>query len=439
MVDFTHDPGARSWVESSCGHPDFPVQNLPLGIFSPPGGEPRGGAAIGDAILDIAAVAMRLDGEAGEAARLAGQPTLNMLLGSGRSALLALRRGLFALLTDRVHEEAIRPALHRSADCTLHLPVRIPDYTDFYTGIHHAENVGRLFRPDNPLLPNYKHVPIGYHGRASSIRLSGVDVVRPTGQVKAPDADMPALGPCGQLDYEVEMAIWIGRGSDLGRQIPIAMAADHVAGVSILNDWSARDIQAWEYQPLGPFLSKNFHSSLSPWIVTIDALAPYRVPQPPRADGDPAPLPYLFDAADQRAGAFGVTMEAYIRTPAMRAAGTAPHRLSRGSMTAMYWTVAQLIAHHSVNGCNLQPGDLLGTGTLSGSGEGSEGSLLELSRRGTRPIALPGGETRRFLEDGDELVITAFAEAPGRVRIGFGECRAIVLPACGEDGFPHEE
>jgi fumarylacetoacetase len=303
------------------------------------------------------------------------------------------------------------------------------DGDDFYSGIHHAVNVGSLFRPDNPLLPNYKYVPIGYHGRASSIRLSGVDVVRPNGQTKAPDADAPAFGPSKRLDYELEMAIWVGRGNALGCPVPIGEAADHIAGISILNDWSARDVQAWEYQPLGPFLAKNFHSTISPWIVTMDALAPYRTAQPARPEGDPAPLPYLLDAADQRHGALGLTMEVLIRTARMRAAGEAPHRLSQGPMTAMYWTIAQLLTHHASNGCNLAPGDLLGTGTLSGPTDSEKGSLLELSAGGKHPIALPNGETRTFLEDGDEIIIRAHADAPGFARIGFGDCRAMICPA----------
>ncbi|MCB2015315.1 MAG: fumarylacetoacetase [Sphingobium sp.] len=428
-IDFTHDPAAKSWVASADGHKDFPIQNLPLGIFSPPDGEPRGGVAIGDEILDIAAVANLLEGDARKAALLAGQPMLNDLLDEGNAMLRALRHGLFSLLTDPAKEAEVRPALHTAAQCTMHLPVKINDYTDFYTGIHHATNVGKLFRPDNPLLPNYKYVPIGYHGRSSSIRLSGVDVVRPNGQTKAPDADMPSFGPCKRLDYELEMAIWVGRGNTLGKPIAISEASRHIAGISILNDWSARDIQAWEYQPLGPFLAKNFHSSISPWIVTMDALAPYRVAQPARPEGDPSPLPYLLDDADQQKGALGVTMEVHIRTARMREAGEEPHRLSSGSMTAMYWTIAQLVAHHSSNGCNLQPGDLLGTGTLSGANDDSKGSLLELSNGGKQPLTLPGGETRTFLEDGDEIIITAFAEAGGFARIGFGECRVMILPA----------
>ncbi|SCW77181.1 fumarylacetoacetate hydrolase [Sphingobium faniae] len=428
-TDFTHDPAARSWVESADGHDDFPVQNLPLGIFAPPSGKPRGGVAIGAAILDIAAIASLLPEGARDIALLAGQATLNDLLDAGHEALRALRHGLFRLLTDPASQEAVRPALHAMAQCRLHLPVRIGDYTDFYSGIHHAVNVGRLFRPDNPLLPNYKYVPIGYHGRASSVRLSGEDVIRPNGQTLPIGAQTPIFGPCKRLDHELEMAIWVGRGNALGQPIPIAEAAEHIAGLSILNDWSARDMQAWEYQPLGPFLAKSFHSSVSPWIVTMDALAPYRVPQPARPEGDPAPLPYLLDPADQQSGALNVTMEVHLSTARMRAEGQAPHRLSHGSMTAMYWTAAQLLAHHSVNGCNLAPGDLLGTGTLTGAADESRGSLLELTHGGKEPVRLSDRESRSFLEDGDEVIMTAFAEAAGFARIGFGECRARVATA----------
>jgi len=430
QTDFTHDPTALSWVESANGHPDFPIQNLPLGVFSQMGRGPRGGVAIGDKILDIAAVAPLLDAEARPVALLAGQSSLNDLLGVGKESLLALRRGLFRLLRHGADREVVEPTLIAAATSEMHLPARIGDYTDFYTGIHHAENVGRLFRPDNPLLPNYKFVPIGYHGRSSSIRLSGQSVARPHGQTKRANQEAPDFGPCRKLDYELEMGIWIGSGNALGHPIPVGRAGDHIAGLSILNDWSARDMQAWEYQPLGPFLAKNFHTTISPWIVTTAALAPYRVAQPPRPEGDPQPLPYLLDDQDQTLGAFDARMEVYIQTAGMRASGIDPHRLSTGSMTAMYWTAAQLVAHHSSNGCNLGPGDLLGTGTLSGEVAESRGSLLELTEDGRTPITLPGGERRTFLEDGDELVLRAFAETPGFVRIGFGECRAtITTPA----------
>lgn len=426
-IDFTHDPFASSWVEGADGHANFPVQNLPLGVFSPFGAVQRGGVAIGDWILDVGEVAKLLDTEGRRAAMLASDPVLNRLLDAGLSALGALRHGLFELLVDRSYIEAVRPSLHRAIDCTMHLPVRVGDYTDFYAGIHHAENVGRLFRPDMPLLPNYKHVPIGYHGRASTVFPSGSQVHRPIGQIKLPDATEPIYAPCQRLDYELELGIWVAQGNAHGASIPITCASEHIAGFCLLNDWSARDIQTWEYQPLGPFLAKNFHTSVSPWIVTVQAMEPYRVAQPSRPDSDPQPLPYLHDEGDQARGAFDVTMEVFLHTERMRDADLMPHRLSRSSVRDMYWTAAQLVTHHTSNGCALAAGDLLGTGTLSGEIEGSEGSLLELSRGGSRAVALPGGEERGFLADGDEVVFTAFAECPGRVRIGFGECRGRIV------------
>ncbi|KLI62804.1 fumarylacetoacetase [Aurantiacibacter marinus] len=427
QTDFTHDASATSWVEGAVGHPDFPVQNLPLGVFSVGDSPPRGGIAIGDYILDLPAVAMLMEDPAEDAALTANAPVLNALFAGGRATITALRQAVFGLLTDESNRAKVEPHLHRAADCKLHLPFFIHDYTDFYTGIHHAMNIGSLFRPDNPLLPNYKYVPIGYHGRSSSIRASGVDVKRPTGQTKpAEDGGMPGFGPSTRLDYELEMAIWVGQGNELGEPISIGDAEQHIAGISILNDWSARDLQAWEYQPLGPFLAKNFHSSVSPWVVTMDALVPFRTAQMPRPEGDPAPLPYLLDEGDQAHGAFGITMEVLITTPKMREAGDAPHRLSRGPMTAMYWTAAQLLAHHTVGGCNLQPGDLLGTGTLTSGEEGGEGSLIELTEGGKKNITLPNGETRKFLENGDEVIMTAYAEKDGFARIGLGECRATI-------------
>ena len=323
----------------------------------------------------------------------------------------------------------MEPLLHRAVDCVLHLPATVGDYTDFYAGIHHATNVGRLFRPDNPLLPNYKWVPIGYHGRASTVQPSGVPVRRPNGQRKRPDEEAPNFGPCRNLDYELELGVWIGPGNAPGEPIPIAAAADHVAGFCLLNDWSARDVQAWEYQPLGPFLAKSFATTVSPWIVTPEALEPFRTAQPPRPEGDPAPLPYLLDDADQRAGALEIELEVLLLTERMRAAGSSPHRLSLGSTRHLYWTVAQLVAHHASNGCSLRPGDLLGSGTISAPVPDGYGSLLEITRGGREPVALPNGETRRFLEDGDEVILRARARRDGFAPIGFGECRAVVLPA----------
>ncbi len=311
----------------------------------------------------------------------------------------------------------------------MHLPAHIGDYSDFYVGIHHANNVGKQFRPDNPLLPNYKYVPIGYHGRASSIRPSGVPLVRPKGQRKPPEAEAPVFGPTVRLDYELELGVWIGAGNTLGDAIPIDRAADHIAGFCVLNDWSARDFQAWEYQPLGPFLAKNFHSTISPWVVTPEAMAPFRIAQPPRPEGDPAPLAYLSSAADQAHGALAIELEVRLTTHAMRQEGLGPQRLSHGPASNMYWTVNQIVTHHASGGCNLQPGDLMGTGTISAPDREGFGSLMELTAGGKEPITLQSGETRAFLEDGDEIILRAVASANGFISIGFGECRAIVLPS----------
>jgi fumarylacetoacetase len=437
-LDATHDPGRRSWVASADGHPDFPIQNLPLGVFTPAGGSPRGGAAIGDEILDLAAALETglFAGEAARAAEAAAGPTLNALMALGGGPRAALRARLSDLLDaaggERARVEPLRGRLlHRAADCTMHLPARVGDYTDFYAGIHHATNVGRLFRPDNPLLPNYKWVPIGYHGRASTVRPSGTPVRRPCGQRKRPDEAEPTFGPCRSLDYELELGAWIGPGNAMGEPIPIAEAADHVAGFCLLNDWSARDIQSWEYQPLGPFLAKSFGTVVSSWAVTPEALAPFRAAHAPRPEGDPAPLPYLLDPADQENGALNLELEALLLTPAMAAQGLPPHRLSLGSALHMYWTVAQLVAHHASNGCSLEPGDLLGTGTISAPHESGQGSLLELTQGGRKELRLPSGETRRFLEDGDEVILRARARREGFATIGFGDCRSAVLPASG--------
>jgi len=426
VIDETHDPKRTSWVASANGHPDFPIQNLPLGIFSPEGGHPRPGTVIGDSILDLSGIAALLPDAV---MHTLGGTTLNALLALPAADRVALRRRLSELLSDERHRANVKPMLHPAPGCTLHLPTAIGDYTDFYVGIHHATHVGKLFRPDNPLLPNYKYVPIGYHGRASSIRPSGVPVVRPNGQRKAPDQDVPSFGPSRRLDYELELGVWIGVGNALGQPISIDEAVRHVAGLSLLNDWSARDLQAWEYQPLGPFLAKNFHSSVSPWIVTAEALAPFHTAQPPRPEGDPRPLPYLWSDEDQARGAYRLTLEVSLSTERMRASGLPPHRLSQGPATNMYWTIAQIVAHHTSNGCDLHPGDLLGTGTISAPTEDGYGSLLEISRGGQQPVTLPTGETRAFLEDGDEVIMTARAETEGFVSIGFGACRGVILPA----------
>ena len=436
MIDETHAPGRRSWVASANHHVDFPIQNLPLGVFTPPSGGARGGVAIGDDIFDLAA-ALELglfDGRAAQAAQAASGATLNALLALGREARLALRHRVVEILDadgrDRARIEALRSRLiHRGADCRLELPATVGDYTDFFAGIHHATNAGKLFRPDNPLLPNYKYLPIGYHGRASSIRASGRKVRRPSGQRKPAAETVPSFGPCRNLDYELELGVWIGPGNELGAPIAVAGAASHIAGFCLLNDWSARDIQAWEYQPLGPFLGKNFLTTVSPWIVTPEALAPFRTAQAARPAGDPAPLPYLLDASDQAAGAIDIELEVFLLTQGLQSQGLPAHRLSAGSARHLYWTVAQLVAHHTSGGCNLRAGDLFGTGTISTPGEDGLGSLLEISAGGRRPVALTSGETRRFLEDGDTVIMRAHCRREGFATIGFGECRGTIEPA----------
>jgi len=430
-LDETHDAARQSWVEGAGGHADFPIQNLPLGVVSTDDGAPRGGVRIGDRVVDLAALSESgaLEGEALVAAQAASGPTLNPLLALGAQPRRALRRRLSELLSDARHRAVIEPMLLDIARCRLHLPAAIGDYTDFYVGIHHATNIGLQFRPDNPLLPNYKHVPIGYHGRASSVRASGEPVRRPTGQTKAADADAPVFGPSHRLDYELELGVWIGPGNALGEPVDIAGASAQIAGLCLLNDWSARDIQAWEYQPLGPFLAKNFLTSISPWIITAEALTPFSIAQPARPEGDPKPLPYLWHDSDQAQGAYALTLEVSIASARMRDQGLGSHRLSRAAASNMYWTLAQMIAHHTASGCNLRPGDLLGTGTISGPTDDGLGSLMELSRGGRTPITLPTGETRSFLEDGDEVVFTARAQAEGFAPIGFGECRGVVVAA----------
>jgi fumarylacetoacetase len=415
-VTGTNDASMRSWVESAQGS-DFPIQNLPLGVFSVGNRRRHACVAIGDFVLDLTELSDLLDDDWREDL---SQPVLNAWLAREPEAQSALRERLQELLSDERYRDDLEPQLIGQTEVRMHLPCVIGDYTDFYVGIHHATNVGKQFRPDNPLLPNYKYVPIGYHGRASSVRVSGEPVIRPSGQRKAPDADAPEYGPSRRLDYELELGLWVGRGNDLGQSIPIDEADEHIAGWCLLNDWSARDIQAWEYQPLGPFLAKNFMTSVSPWIVTRDALEPFRVAMPPRAAGDPDPLPYLQGGSNV---AFDIQLEATLSTAKMRQDGIPAHRLSRGTASAaMYWSAAQIVAHHASNGCNLQSGDLIGTGTLSTDSDSGLGSLLEISRGGKAPIELPGREKRAFLEDGDEVTLRAWCEGDSGVRIGFGEC-----------------
>jgi fumarylacetoacetase len=441
MLDATHDPALQSWVASANTEgTDFPIQNLPFGRFHTGDGVVRAGIAIGDAVLDVQGVeatrqAGSLGGNTALAAWLAPLATgdLNAFMALGPAARRGLRAWLSAALAEGSPlQPALQPCMRAQADCTMQLPCRIGDYTDFYSGIHHATTVGKLFRPDNPLLPNYKWVPIGYHGRASSIVVSGTPVKRPVGQLKPPTAEVPVVGPCQRLDYELELGAFIGTGNALGTSVPLAQAEDQLFGLVLLNDWSARDVQAWEYQPLGPFLAKNFASTISPWVVTMEALAPFRTAfgRPVVDGGDPGTLPYLDSPANRSAGAFDLTLEVELQTAAMRAAGLAPHRLSRGRWSeAAWWTLAQLVTHHTMGGCNLQPGDLLGTGTLSGPQPDQAGSLLELSGGGKAPISLPSGEQRTFLQDGDTLTLRAWGEKPGARRIGLGTCSGTVQPA----------
>jgi len=430
----THDPGLRSWLDSAnTGATDFPLQNLPFAVFRRQGSAERfrGGVAIGDQIVDLAAVASRalFDGEAGAAAQAASGETLNALMASGPEAWSALRLALSqALRAGAARQQVLAACLVPQATAEYTVPAQIGDYTDFYTSVHHATNIGRQFRPDNPLLPNYKWVPIGYHGRASSIGVSGQCFPRPVGQTMPPGASQPSLGPCQRLDYELELGLFVGTGNPSGEPIAMAQAEAHLFGLCLLNDWSARDIQAWEYQPLGPFLSKSFSTTISPWIVTLEALAPFRLPFTRPAD-DPQPLPYLESPANRLAGALDLQLEVLLQSAQMRDRGIAATRLTHTSYRHAYWTMAQLVAHHTVNGCNLQPGDLFGSGTLSGPTRDQAGALIELTVGGKQPITLPDGASRTYLEDGDTVVIQGWCERPGAARIGFGECRGTVLPA----------
>ena len=434
-IDRTHDAALQSWVASAnADGTDFPIQNLPLGIFRRAGSAEafRPGTAIGDQIVDLLALvqAGQLAGEA--AAALAGTEngSLNALMARGRAARVALRQALSdGLRTGAAGQAAWQAALVPQAEAEYAVPARIGDYTDFYTSVFHATSIGKMFRPDNPLLPNYKWVPIGYHGRSSSIGISGQQFPRPVAQLGVAGTDgTPRFGPCERLDYELEMAIYVGTANPQGEPVPVAEAEDHLFGLGLLNDWSARDIQAWEYQPLGPFLSKNFASTVSPWIVTLEALEPFRAGFT-RPAGDPQPLPYLDSDANRSRGALDLQLEVWLQTPKMRADGQAHQRLMRSNFKDSYWTIAQLLAHHTVGGCNLQPGDLLGSGTQSGPTPDQGGSMLELSGGGKQPLVLANGETRAFLQDGDSVMLRARGERDGFRTIGFGECEGRVLPA----------
>jgi fumarylacetoacetase len=435
-IDETHRPELRSWVESANAlTTDFPVQNLALGVFRRADGHRRPGVAIGAEILDLTATADSKLLDARESQLIAAcvaEGGLNPLLETGPEQMRALRASVSAMLRDdttegRTAQRSAARLLVRSSDVELLVPMRIGDYTDFYSSIHHASNVGRMFRPDNALLPNYKWVPIGYHGRSSSIIASGHPVRRPFGQTRDDAQAPPVFGPTRRLDYELEIGAVIGRGNELGDPIPIASAETHIAALCLVNDWSARDIQTWEYQPLGPFLAKSFATTISPWLVTLDALAPFRVPLAERPATDPAPLPHLADAADRSHGGFAIELSAWLTSARMRAEDREPFLVSTSSYaSSVYWTAAQLVAHHASNGCNLRPGDLLASGTVSGPTPEARGCLLERTWRGSEPLTLPNGETRRFLEDGDEVLMRGQCERAGFRRIGFGECRGVV-------------
>ena len=430
-IDETHDPARRSWVASANGHADFPIQNLPFGVFRhrARAGDRRIGVAIGDEILDLVRCRdLSLFDDLSEGVRHAiATPTLNALMALGPEAMARLRRCLGALLDARSDRaDADERLVTPMSDAELLLPAAIGDYTDFYTSIDHATNVGHVFRPAaSPLFPNFKYLPVGYHGRSSSIVPSGTPIVRPTGQSRAADAAAPSVGPSQRLDYELEIGAFVGPGNDLSRPIPLRECERHLFGLCLLNDWSARDLQAWESQPLGPFLAKSFATSISPLVVTLEALAPYRCPAAPRRGGDPAPLPYLLESDNESAGGFDIRCEVFLETAAMRAARQAPVVLSRNAFSRMYWTLAQMVAHHTSNGCNLRPGDLLGSGTISGPSEGELGCLLELTR--ANPIRLPNGEQRTFLADGDTVIFRARCARDGCATIGFGECRGTVI------------
>jgi len=420
-VNRTHAPELRSWLESADDpQSDFPIQNLPFGVFRRRDSDetPRVGVAIGDQILDPAAAGIT-----------SAHASLNFLMALGNDAAHALRLALSDLLRrdapDRAKaEKAMTPML----ECELLLPAQIGDYTDFYASIYHATNVGRMFRPDHPLLPNYKYVPIGYHGRASSIVVGGTPIQRPWGQVLPTQNEAPLFRPSRRLDYELELGFFVACGNALGTPVPIGQAADQIFGFCLLNDWSARDIQAWEYQPLGPFLGKSFGTSISPWVVTSEALAPFRTTVNPHPEGDPAPLDYLNDPHDRETGGLDIALEVWIQTAQMREKKLPAVRLSRGNFRDMYWTVAQMLAHHTSNGCNLRSADLLASGTVSGEAPDARGCLLELTRGGSDPVQLPGGESRGYLEDGDEIFLRGRCEREGWATIGFGECRGVIIP-----------
>lgn len=441
FTDQTHDPSIKSWIDSANeAATDFPIQNLPYGVFRPKGAEnaePRIGVAIGAVVLDLrGCVESRLfDALSPESRCALCAKTLNDFMALGRDYWKPVRQRISELLrsdsaTIRDHSKLRAELLIPQDEIEMLLPCSIGDYTDFYASLHHATNVGSMFRPDNPLMPNWKHLPVGYHGRSSSIVIDGTPIRRPLGQTKADDAALPQFGSCRLLDYEMEMGFFVGPGNALGGRLNMAEAANCIFGMVLVNDWSARDVQKWEYQPLGPFNAKNFATTIGSWVVTIDALAPFRVAGPPRSEGDPPVLDYLApnDDASRHIG-IDMMCEVYISSQAMRDKSMEPMRVSRGGFADMYWTMAQMLTHHTSTGCNMRPGDMLASGTISGPSEDARGCLLERTWRGQNPIDLPDGTQRRFLQDGDEVTLKAYCERDGAARIGFGLCRGVVLPA----------
>ena len=431
-----NDPSLKSWVEVS-PLSDFPIQNLPFGLIErhDSGFNPRIGVAIGDQVLDLFACAeAELLGGFSTLTKWGFYHSLGAWMGFSNEVIVALRHRVSELL--RKGNNEIQTCKKKSYDLlvpmsevTMKLPTQIGDYTDFYASIFHATNIGKMFRPDNPLLPNYKHMPIGYHGRASSVVISGTPIRRPCGQTKTDDEAAPKFGPSRVLDYEIELGFFVGQGNNLGEPVSIAEAEDHIFGLCLVNDWSARDLQRWEYQPLGPFLAKSFATSISPWIVTLEALAPFRLPAFARAEGDPEPLPYLDSPVNRASGGFEINFDLYLSSEKMREQKLEPFKLVNTNAKNLYWTLAQMLTHHTSNGCNLRSGDLIASGTISGAQKNSYGSLMEYTWQGTQPIALPSGETRKFLADGDEVIMRGYCERAGFRRIGFGACRAIILPA----------
>ena len=453
-INHTHDAGLRSWVESANDPAsEFPIQNLPFCVIdrAEEGDEEdlRIAVAIGDQVCDLLQLAssgVLFEDEDDPVLFALQLEALNLLMALEPRDVSRLRSRLIELFREDVADLRDEPELRAAAmiplrDAHFVMPVEVGDYTDFYASLHHATNVGSMFRPDNALLPNYKHIPIGYHGRASTLVVSGTAVHRPSGQTIAADGETPSFGPCKLLDYELEVGAFVGRGNEMGSPIGIGEIHEHLFGICLVNDWSARDMQKWEYQPLGPFLAKSFATTVSPFVVTAEALAPFRSPAPQRSEGDPAPLDYLVGERDQRLGAIGLTVEAYLSSRQMREQGLEPMRLSRANFKDMYWTLGQMLTHHASNGCAMLPGDLIASGTVSGPGRGSRGCMLELTWDGDpwatppikaagtdrTPLKLPTGEERRFLQDGDEVILRGYCERDGFRRIGLGECRGVVV------------